>query len=187
MLLANHKTYVHWATRLFNDTDLPHFGYYRPGDRTLVMDISTGTGTLVHELTHALITYDFPKAPTWFDEGLASLHEQCVVGEDRITGKTNWRLEGLQEAVRSGRLRPLRDLVTKRDFRGRLLGLNYAHARYFVMYMQERKVLRAFYAHFRGQTGGGGADVKAIEHVFGRPLAEVDKSFVAWVRTLRYP
>ncbi len=188
LLFAGDKPYRTWAKKLFNDTDLPHFGYYSPSNRTLVMNINTGTGTLVHELTHALIVYDFPNLPTWFNEGLASLHEQCSVGETLITGHTNWRLPALQKAIADKTLRPLRDLVTKRDFYGRLRGLNYAQARYFVMYMQKLGLLKTFYAHFRGAHKAGRAvdDVKAIEHVFGKKLPQIEKAFIAWIKTLRY-
>jgi hypothetical protein len=164
----------------------PYFGYYQPTDRRMVMNINTGTGTLVHELTHALIVYDFPNVPTWFNEGLASLHEQCSVREETIIGLTNWRLPGLQSALKKGTLRPLRDLVTKRDFYGRLQGDNYAQARYFVMYMQTKGLLREFHKHFRAHHSGRNADVQAIEHVFGRKIGDVEKTFIAWVKTLRF-
>jgi len=188
LLFAGDKPYRTWAKKLFNDTDVPYFGYYTPTSRTLVMNINTGTGTLVHELTHALIVYDFASVPTWFNEGLASLHEQCSVGEKLITGHTNWRLPALQKAIASKTLRPLGDLVTKRDFYGRLRGINYAQARYFVMYMQHLRLLQKFYVHFRSasRTARTPVDVKAIEHVFGKKLPEIEEAFIAWVKTLRY-
>jgi len=188
LLLADGESYRAWAKKLFNDTDVPYFGYYTPVSRTLVMDISTGTGTLVHELTHALIVYDFPNVPTWFNEGLGSLHEQCTVGQTRITGLENWRLPALQKAIAGEKLRPLRDLVTKRDFYGALRGLNYAQSRYFVMYMQKQGMLKKFYTHFRNAHKAGRPvdDVKAIEHVFGKKLPHIEKAFIAWVKTLKY-
>ncbi len=185
-LFAGKKNYDPYARRDYPDGGRPFFGYYMPADRRLVMDINTGTGTLVHELTHALIVYDFPAVPTWFNEGLASLHEQCSVKETTIIGLTNWRLGGLQQAIRKNTLRPLKDLVTKRDFYGRLGGVNYAQARYFVMYMQTKGVLGKFYRHFRGHHSGEGADVKAIEHVFGRKLPAIEREFIAWAKTLRF-
>jgi len=187
LLFADADSYRTWAKKLFGDDDLPHFGYYRSRDRTLVMNISTGTGTLVHELTHALIVYDFPGVPTWFNEGLASLHEQCRVRPDGIEGLENWRLPALQKAIRNDSLRPLKDLLTRRDFRGPLQGLNYAQVRYFVMYMQQKRKLREFYAYFRDHYGRAGDDVRAVEHVFGEDLSDIDRSLRRWVLTLRFP
>ncbi len=186
LLFRDAKTYKHWAKKLFNNADPPYFGYYRPRDRTMVMNIATGTGTLVHELTHALIVYDFPAVPLWFNEGLASLHEGCRVLPDRIVGVVNWRLPALQKAVRGKALRPLRELITRDDFYGRQRGLNYAQARYFVMYMQKRGLLRKFYKRFRDNHRGPDAAVKAVEHVFGAKLERIESDYLKWVMTLRW-
>ena len=187
LLFNGQKSYRKWAKSLFNDTDLPYFGYYRSTDRTLVMDIQTGGGTLVHELTHALIEYDFPNVPTWVNEGLGSLHEGCLVHEDRIEGVTNWRLPGLKKELAAGTLRPLVDLVTKRDFRGPRVGSNYAQARYFFMYMQKLGKVRKFYRLYRDTFDPKKPrDVKVIEKIFGKPIDTVDLEFRAWIQTLRY-
>ena len=187
LLFRDAKTYQAGARKLFGDTDVPYFGYYRPARRALVMNIATGTGTLVHELTHALIAYDFPSVPTWFNEGLASLHEQCTVSEDGIVGAVNWRLPALQKAIRAKTLRPLGELIARDDFYGRLRGLNYAQARYFVMYMQEKRLLRGFYRRFRSTHAKPGAAVGAIEAVFGKRLKEVEAEYLKWALTLRWP
>jgi hypothetical protein len=180
------------------------------GDGVMVMNIATGTGTLVHELTHALIAYDLPTVPMWFNEGFACLHEQCTVEHDTIIGHTNWRLPGLQKALAAGRLRPLRDLVTQRDFYGDLRGVNYAQARYFVLYMQRRGLLKRFYKHFRklhaeaakrraealrtaatvraaDAAEEGSLDIAAIEFIFGRKIDEVDAELRKWIPTLHFP
>ena len=187
LLFSGDDSYRRWAEKLLGDTDLPHFGYYKPDSRTLVMNIATGAGTLVHELTHALIVYDFPDVPTWFNEGLASLHEQCQVGRDEIEGLPNWRLPALQKAVREKKLRPLREVLTRDDFYGPLQGANYAQARYFVMYLQRQGLLRKFYRDFRESHEGPDASVKAVERVFGRKLELIEADFLKWVMTLRFP
>lgn len=185
LLFTDDASYREWANRLFRDEKVPHFGYYRPRERTLVMNIDTGSGTLVHELTHALIVYDFPDVPTWFNEGLASLHEQCTIREEEIVGWVNWRLPVLKKAMAENRLRPLRELLTKDDFYGAQLGENYAQARYFVMYMQEQKLLRQFYVQLRDHHDGQTPSVKAVEAVFGKDLDQVEKAFLAWAATLK--
>jgi len=185
-LFAGQDNYKLHARKDYPDGGAPYYGYYSPAGRTMVMNINTGTGTLVHELTHALIVYDFPNLPTWFNEGLGSLHEQCNVEQDGITGLPNWRLPGLQTAISGGKLRPLAELVTKRDFYGPAQGVNYAQARYFVMYMQHAGLLREFYRYFRGHAVGDAADVRAIEHVFGRKISEIEPAFIAYVKTLKF-
>jgi hypothetical protein len=187
LLFRNERSYDHYADELFGDKDVSIYGYYKPTVRTLVMNLGTGTGTLTHELTHALVDFDFPQIPDWFNEGLASLHEQCRFREDGsgIDGLTNWRLPGLQEAIREKRLRSIGELVADRNFRTRQVGLNYAHARYLCMYLQEQKKLELFYARFRAKYDEDPTGAATLKQTFGdKPWAEVDDAFEKWVLTL---
>jgi hypothetical protein len=182
--------YRKWARKLFDDTDVSYYGYYKPDKRTMVMNIDTGGGTLVHELTHALIVYDFPNVPDWFNEGLASLHEQCSIAGDEVIGLENWRLPALQKAIAAGTLRPLRDLITKDDFRDkRLESLNYAQARYFVMYMQHKGLLKDFYVYLRDHydKDPDTAAPAGVEKLFKAKLEKVQKDYIAYVKTLHFP
>ena len=182
--------YRKWAKKLFDDTDVSYYGYYKPDKRALVMNIDTGGGTLVHELTHSLIVYDFPNVPDWFNEGLASLHEQCTIGQDEVIGLENWRLPALQEAIKEGTLRPLRDLITKDDFRDKKIeSLNYAQARYFVMYMQHKGLLKDFYVYFRDHydKDPDTAAPAGVEKLFKDKLEKVEKDYIAYVKTLHFP
>src|SRR5262249_34095242 len=133
--------------------------------------------------------FDFPRAPSWFNEGLASLHEQCRFRNDEegpwIEGLVNWRLKGLQEVQRQGRLRPLSELVHDTEFRGPLEGTNYAQARSFCLYMQQQGVLEKFYAVFRDTYQTDPQGRAAIEAVFaGRSWSELDQDFQRWVSQL---
>jgi hypothetical protein len=154
----------------------------------MVMDISTGGGTLVHELTHALMEYDFPGVPEWLSEGLASLHEQCN-GEawrrGELVGDVNWRLPALQTAVRSQRIRSLRELMTAGDFRGAAETLNYAQARYFCMYMQDRGILVNFYRSFRDGFKEDHTGLSFVEETLGgRRIEVIERDFLEWVARL---
>jgi hypothetical protein len=190
-LFRDDQSYRAWAKRLFGDDRVSHFGYYRPWDHTMVMNTKGGrdTGTLVHEMTHALMKPDFPDVPTWFDEGLASLHEQCQVGRDTIRGLENWRLPSLQKAIRAGRLVPLTELVatTAGEFRGPKQGLHYAEARYLVMYLQHLGLLRRFYREFRQSVHKDPTGATTLAAVVGKPIAELEKEWVPWVLKLRFP
>ncbi len=169
LLLASEPSYNHYAEKLFGDRAVSIYGYYKPGSRTLVMNIGTGGGTLVHELTHALVDFDFPEIPDWFNEGLASLHEQCRFREDQdgptIEGLENWRLPGLQKAIRAGRLGSIETLLASDEFRGRQEGLNYAQARYFCLYLERRELLADFYRLFRDTHAGDPRGSRALAAV----------------------
>jgi len=189
LLFSGEASYNRYAHRLFGESDISIYGYFKPQQHTLVMNIGTGGGTLVHELTHALINFDFPQVPDWFNEGLASLHEQCRFREDArglwIEGVENWRLPGLQSAICKQKLRSLAALISENDFRGALEGTNYAHARYFCLYMQRQGVLENFYREFRKHRRTDPRGSQTVLDVFPRKSWEdLDREFQAWVLTL---
>ncbi|MBN1342178.1 MAG: hypothetical protein JXQ73_05840 [Phycisphaerae bacterium] len=190
LLFSSEHAYRDHAKRAYGDDRVSYYGYYKPECHTMLLNISTGSGTLIHELTHALIEYDFPNVPDWFNEGLASLHEQCdpvAWQRGELIGCENWRLPALQKAVETGRFLPLRKLLTTTDFRGDRETLNYAQARYFCMYLQEQGVLTAFYERFRDGYKDDPTGLSYAEEVLGRRRIEVvEREFLAWVRRLRY-
>jgi hypothetical protein len=54
----------------------------------------------LHELVHPLVQTDFPRAPSWFEEGIAALFEKPVfdpLGE--LHGGRNWRSDRLDAAL----------------------------------------------------------------------------------------
>ncbi len=188
LLFAEEKSYRRYAEKLFSDRSVSIYGYYKPTLRTMVMNISTGGGTLVHELTHALVDFDFSTIPDWFNEGLASLHEQCRFRADEsgIDGLVNWRLPALQKAIAEGRLRPLEELIGSDDFRGRLEGLNYAQARYFCLYMQEKGVLRKFYHAFRDGRKTDRLGLKTAKAMFpDQSWDELNLAYRRWAAGLK--
>lgn len=211
LLFSDQRAYVHYARELFGDEGVSVYGYYKPDRRLVIADLGTGGGTLVHELTHALLDFDFADAPVWFNEGLASLHEESrFVATTRglaIEGLDNWRLTGLQAALADGELRPLRSLIADADFRRGRIGLNYAQARYFCLYLQERGLTTKLYTALRDGTApvaplrdGTAAEsapdptgLAAVEHVlWGRPATaadweRLDAEFRTWVAGRELP
>ena len=185
-LFKDDPTYREYARKLFGDRPTTPFGYYKAEEHSLVMNIATGTGTLVHEMVHALIAPDFPQVPTWFNEGLASLFEQCAVTPHGLKGRLNWRLPILLRAIKEKKLTGLRNLVstTSAQFYGDARGTNYAEARYFCMYMQELGLLEKFYATFRANFKEDPTGGKTIEGLFGKKIEEIQQDWTAWVERL---
>ena len=149
-LFKDDASYRKYAKLLFNDEPTSPYGYYSEACDALIMNIGTGGGTLVHEMVHAFVNTNFPHCPTWFNEGFASLYEQSSERNGHIVGLTNWRLKGLQDAIRKGPLSSFRDLAatTTDEFYNRDRGNNYAQARYLCYYLQEKGLLVRFYREF---------------------------------------
>ena len=187
-LFESAEPYRRLAKAWFNDDDVPHYGFFRRRDRVMLMNVGTGTGTLVHELVHALMAPDFPDVPDWFNEGLASLYEQCSLNVDSIKGHENWRLPALQKAIRAGTLRPLRELIADGDFYDDArVGLNYAQARYLLFYLQEKGLLRAYYRAFRDNAATDPTGLNTLEKLIApRGLDAFDREWRKWVLTLRF-
>lgn len=188
-LFESEGPYRRLAKQWFGDGEVPHFGFYRHADRVMFMNVSTGTGTLVHELTHALIAPDFPAVPNWFNEGLASLYEQCSISGNTITGLPNWRLPALQKAIRANELRPLKEMIEDPDFYRRdLVGINYAEARYLMFWLQQKRLLRDFYRRFREHAQEDPTGLKSLEAVIApQTLDDFERQWRAAVLELRFP
>src|SRR5262249_16093656 len=142
--------YRHYAESILGDRPTTPYGYYAANHRALVMNISTGSGTLVHEIVHPYVRANFPNCPAWFNEGLGSLFEQCGERNGHIIGRTNWRLAGLQRAIKAGKVPSFEQLTgtSTREFYNEDPGTNYSEARYLCYYLQEQGLLTKYYHSF---------------------------------------
>jgi hypothetical protein len=187
LLFESAESYRRLAGKWLGDEPSTPYGYFRR-DNIMVMNVGTGTGTLVHELVHALIRPDCPDVPEWFNEGLGSLFEQCTLADGDIRGLANWRLPALQRAIRERKLRPLKELIEDAEFYGdRHVGLNYAQARYLLMYLQEQGTLTQYYKQLRAEQANDKTGLATLNAVIEpRSVVEFEKDWRAWVLTLRF-
>jgi len=149
-LFKDKDSYETHVPKLFGEKPHTPFGYYSPKHKALIMNIATGGGTLVHEIVHPYVRANFPDCPPWFNEGLGSLYEQCDDRDGHLYGLTNWRLAGLQKAIRKGGMATFETLtgMDTDTFYGEDQGTNYAQARYLLYYLQEKGLLVTYYHAF---------------------------------------
>ena len=187
LLFESAEPYERLAKKWLGDNPSTPYGYFRR-DNIMVMNVGTGTGTLVHELVHALIRPDFPDVPEWFNEGLGSLFEQCTLAEGDIRGLENWRLPALQRAIRAKKLRSLREMIEDDDFYGDThVGLNYAQARYVLMYLQEQGKLDEYYKKLRADQADDKTGFMTLKAVVGpKSIEEFEREWRGWVLGLRF-
>ena len=170
----------------------PHtpYGFYSSTKRAIIMNITTGGGTLVHEIVHPYIESNFPECPAWFNEGLASLYEQCRDNDGKIWGSTNWRLRNLQLQIESDRLPSLEALckTTAEEFYNSQQGDNYAQARYLCFYLQEKNLLGKFYRSFNKNVRHDSSGLQALKDVLqSNDLKKFDDHWRAFCLKLRFP
>lgn len=170
--LRSPGSYESWSRRLRGRGPISPYGFYDPCRGLIMVDRSLGDGTLVHEVVHVLLEADFPGAPTWLDEGLASLYEQPRFEGERLVGDVNWRLPGLQRQLHRHADLGLEALLDSSyfDFRGARRGLYYALARYLMHYLQSEGRLGDFYRAVR--DGEDATD--ALEATLDAPLATIE-------------
>jgi hypothetical protein len=187
-LFADEARYRRGAKAIFGDDPDTPFGYYSPTHRALIMNIGSGGGTLVHEMVHPLMEANFPACPSWFNEGLASLYEQCGEEDGRIWGYTNWRLPGLQSAIRAGTLPPFADLLASGDdgFYGQDPGTNYGQARYLCYWLQVENRLRAFYRDFVAASADDPTGEATLTRHVGGDLVAFQRDWERFVLGLRF-
>jgi hypothetical protein len=149
-LFNGKRSYRKYTWKIFRERPDTPFGYFYRERNALIMNISTGTGTLVHEMVHVYMQSNFPKCPSWFNEGLASLYEQAKGKGNKIIGLTNWRLDGLKIAIQDNLVPSFKILTSTTDseFYNQDPGTNYAQARYLCYYLQEKGLLMKYFHKF---------------------------------------
>jgi hypothetical protein len=176
-LFKTADSYERNARLLFGEPPTTPYGYYSSKDKALIMNISTGGGTLVHELVHPFMEANFPNCPPWLNEGLGSLYEQCGERDGHIHGFTNWRLPGLQKAIKTSRV-PSFKVLTAMDtnaFYNDDRGVNYAQSRYLCYYLQEKGVLVKYYQEFYAHRQEDPTGFKTLQRLLAQPNMDLFK------------
>lgn len=168
-LFKNNESYERNVEAFFGTKPTTRFGYFSAANKALIMNIDTGGGTLVHEIVHPFVRANFPDCPPWLNEGLGSLYEQCGDRDGHICGYTNWRLRGLQEAIRANKV-PSFAALTAMDsdaFYEQDRGTNYSQSRYLCYYLQEHGLLVKFYREFHDGHADDSTGYTTLQKVLG--------------------
>jgi hypothetical protein len=188
-LFKDDASYRQYTKSLFDDSPTTPYGYYSAADRALIMNIQTGTGTLVHEIVHPYVRANFRRCPAWLNEGLGSLYEQCGERDGHIVGYPNWRLPGLQRTIKRGTVPSFEELTSTTDseFYGADQGTNYSQARYLCYYLQEQGKLTQFYGDFVANQGTDPTGYNTLVKTLGEDdMAAFQKKWEAFVLGLRF-
>ena len=189
-LFKDKNSYEEHSFAIFGDVPTTPFGYSSTEHNALIMNIATGGGTLVHEIVHPFMDADFPACPAWFNEGLASLYEQSIGKDDRILGLTNWRLPGLQQAIRGKQLLSFDKMThtTRSEFYNADSRTHYAQARYLCYYLQEKGLLKTYYRKFKANCAKDPGGFETLKSVLNETdMAAFQQKWEKFVLELRFP
>ncbi|MCA9596692.1 MAG: hypothetical protein KC776_25420 [Myxococcales bacterium] len=190
LLYPDATGYRAWCLRHWNEPCHTPYGFYLPTERAIVMNVAPGIGTLTHELVHPLVEADFPEAPDWIDEGIASLFERFSLPRaGEIHGGKNWRHPRLINAWRSPKERDAAQLpalfgMSDATFRGAREDLHYAMARYLCQWLDAQGKLWPFYHRFRDDFATDPTGRSAFAAVVGMSPEEAHPAWQRWVRGL---
>ena len=191
-LLKDAKSYSHTIKTLYKHEPASKFGYYSPSHKALFANMSYGTGTLVHEVVHPLMLANFPKCPSWFNEGMAALYEQSNDRDGRMLAQTNQRLKQVHQAILAKKMVPLQSLTstTREEFyRGTNRIMNYAAARYLCYYLEKHNLLGTYYHEFRANVEDDPTGYKTLQAVLGddgKDMGKFQKKWEYWLLLRRY-
>ncbi len=166
-------------------------GFYQHATRTLTVSLATGTGTMIHEYTHALHYGDMEGLgqdhPQWLIEGFGSLFEQCHQREGSGYGLLNWRLPILKRAIEAETIFPLEDFLADSEacFDADQ-SVAYAQARYLLFFLQEKGLLRSWYAAYREDYADDPSGRETLERIYGSDLAQLQEDWLAFIEPLSY-
>jgi hypothetical protein len=182
-LFKNKRSYEKHCKEIFDITPSTPYGFYSSTKKALIMNISTGGGTLVHEIVHPFIESNFPSCPSWFNEGLASLYEQSKEENKKIVGLTNWRLRGLQIHIKDNKVPSFKELCSTStyQFYQQDPGTNYSQARYLCYFLQQKGKLRTFYHEFVRNSKSDPTGFETLKKVLGE--TDMDDFKKKWERS----
>lgn len=189
LLCSQTTSYRNLARHLFADEPGSNWGYYKPGRRTVIVNLERGAAGIGHEMTHALMDFDFPAAPFWFREGLAALHESVSVCETevgaRLEGLQEGRWKAMQSLLDSDRLLSLEALCTGGKPSAGWAARRYAQARFFCLFLQRNRWLETYYQRFKRAGSADPQGIQTLLEVLGKQNVEdVDRDFRHWLEEL---
>jgi hypothetical protein len=184
-LFRDDTSYVKHVRAWLGETPDTPYGF--AGETGLYMNISTGGGTLIHEMVHPLVDTNIRDCPPWFNEGLASLFEHAAEQDGRIVGRVNWRLRGLKAGIRNGAVPPFEELLAMdhEAFYRDPAGVHYGTSRYLMYYLQQEGLLQRYTALVGSTRGADPTGLAALKTVLGRDdLVAFQAKWTAWVMAL---
>jgi hypothetical protein len=202
LFFSSQPAFVAYARAHYGDLSDDDLGGYQRGPREIAVDGSRGASylpSLTHEIVHPIVQADFPGAPLWFDEAIASLFEAPLFTKDGgIHGeRRNWRHDYLlaalatpaeRDTVRLDALVGMAGLDFKawshetRTIDSHVNAVHYAMARAVAAWLDDQGKLWPFYREWRDGFANDPTGGKSFATVMGMTPREANAAWLKWVR-----
>jgi len=184
-LFEDYDSYRNFSINTFNmdESDLSPYGYYKISKDVIVIRYVSWKGSIAHEVTHAMIQNDFPDIPSWFNEGLAALHEKSTFKNGTLVGDFSWRILSTRRALSENTYTGLEELMNTNDeeLYGKRSSFFYAQSRYLLMMLQQQGLLKDYYINFRDTYQKDKTGISQLEKLTGKNLDQFDKDLLAFL------
>jgi hypothetical protein len=142
-------------------------------------------GSIPHEVTHKFTNTDFPDMPSWFDEGLSSLHEKSTFKNGDLEGDFSLRIIPLRRAINENTYTDLEHLLKTNDneFYGKRSSFHYAQSRYLLMYLQQKGLLKDYYRSFRDTFVKDKYGISQLELITGKSIETLNDEVLEYIKS----
>ncbi len=169
------------------ESDISPYGFFKISKNVIVIRYVSWKGSILHEVTHRFIKSDFPDAPSWFDEGFASLNEKSTFRDGNLIGEFSFRIIPLRRAIADDNYTGLQKLMESNDeeLYGKRSSYYYAQSRYLLMYLQEKGLLKKYYTLFRDSYGKDETGISQLKEITGKSLDTMDEELLAYIKSFK--
>jgi len=169
------------------ENDISPYGFYKISKNVIVVRYVSWKGSILHEITHRFIKSDFPNAPSWFEEGFASLNEKSTFKNGNLIGEFSFRILPLRRAINENTYTGIKHLMETDDneLYGKRTSYYYAQSRYLLMYLQENGLLEKYYKSFRDTYSKDNTGIKQLEDVTGKSIKTLDEELLDYIKSFK--
>jgi hypothetical protein len=188
-LFEDYDSYKEFTMKNTNikENNLSQYGYYKISMNLIAIRYLSWKGSPKHEVTHRYIRSDFPRAASWFDEGMASLNEKSIYINGTLRGEFSLRIIAIRRAIKENRYTGIKFLMQTGDdeFYGKYTSFYYAQARYLLMYLQEKGLLEKYYRLYRDTHSEDKTGIKQLEEILGKSIDKIDKDYYEYITSFK--